>query len=130
MDRIDIHIEVPSVCYRELTEERAGEVSAKIKTRVDAARKIQNERFAGTSTRSNSGMKPKQLKFHCKLDADGHRLMEMVVDRLGFSARAYTRILKVARTIADLEGDTNIRSKHLSEAVQYRGLDRSIDAAS
>ena len=130
LDRIDIHIEVPSICYRELSNDRAGEPSVNIKKRVDAAREIQNQRFLKTPVRANAGMRPSQIKTHCKLDADGHRLMEMVVDRLGFSARAYTRILKVARTIADLDGQTTIRSRHLSEAVQYRGLDRSMDIAS
>jgi magnesium chelatase family protein len=129
LDRIDIHIEVPAIRYRELTADRRGERSAKIRERVDRVRDIQLQRFGKTRTRSNAGMTPAQVRRHCGIDADGHRLMEMVIDRLGFSARAHSRILKVARTIADLDRSEVIRAPHLSEAVQYRTLDRNQSTA-
>ncbi|WP_246559174.1 ATP-binding protein [Citrifermentans pelophilum] len=124
MDRIDIHIEVPAVKYRELAEQSEGESSAVIAKRVEAARGIQLERFKGTKVHFNAHMNPRQIRKFCEPDAAGHRLLEMVTERLGFSARAYTRILKVARTIADLEGSEYVREQHLAEAIQYRSLDR------
>ncbi|AJY70207.1 ATP-dependent protease [Geobacter sulfurreducens] len=124
MDRIDIHIEVPAVKYRELAEQSEGESSAVIAKRVEAARGIQLERFKGTKVHCNAHMNPRQIRKFCEPDAAGHRLLEMVTERLGFSARAYTRILKVARTIADLEGSEYVREQHLAEAIQYRSLDR------
>ena len=126
LDRIDIHLEVPAVRYKELADTRNGEASKNIRSRVQTAREMQTKRFAGTKTYSNAQMTNRQLREFCQLDPDGHRLMEMVIDRLGFSARAYARILKVARTIADLDGQKHIRSNHLSEAVQYRTLDRKV----
>ncbi|ABK97788.1 Mg chelatase-related protein [Pelobacter propionicus DSM 2379] len=124
MDRIDIHIEVPAVKYRELAEQSEGESSAVIAKRVEAARGIQLERFKGTKVHCNAHMNPRQIRKFCEPDAAGHRLLEMVTERLGFSARAYTRILKVARTIADLEYSESVREQHLAEAIQYRSLDR------
>lgn len=124
MDRIDIHIEVPAVKYREMAEQSEGESSAVIAKRVEAARSIQLERFKGTKVHCNAQMNPRQIRKFCEPDAAGHRLLEMVTERLGFSARAYTRILKVARTIADLEGIESIKEQHLAEAIQYRSLDR------
>ncbi|MBW2561287.1 MAG: ATP-binding protein, partial [Deltaproteobacteria bacterium] len=123
LDRIDIHIEVPSVRYKELAGREGGETSETIKGRVNGARDIQKERFRGAAA-CNAGMSNKQIKRHCILDEESRRLIEMAVDRLGLSARAYTRILKVARTIADLEGESEIRHPHVSEAIQYRTLDR------
>jgi magnesium chelatase family protein len=123
LDRIDIHIEVPSVRYRELTGQSGGETSETIKRRVNRARDIQKGRFRGASL-CNAGMSNRQIKSCCVLDEESRRLVEMAVDRLGLSARAYTRILKVARTIADLEGEESIRPSHVSEAIQYRTLDR------
>ena len=123
LDRIDIHIEVPSVRYRELTGQSDGETSETIKRRVNRARDIQKGRFRGALL-CNAGMSNRQIKSCCVLDEESRRLVEMAVDRLGLSARAYTRILKVARTIADLEGEESIRPSHVSEAIQYRTLDR------
>jgi magnesium chelatase family protein len=124
LDRIDIHIEVPAVRYRELADRAEGESSSVIAERVEKAREVQQERFRGTRVHSNAQMTPRQIRKFCEPDAAGHRLLELVTERLGFSARAYTRILKVARTIADLEGSENIREQHLAEAIQYRSLDR------
>jgi magnesium chelatase family protein len=124
MDRIDIHIEVPAVKYRDLADRTDGETSAAIAARVENSRLIQRERFKGTKVHSNAQMTPRLIRKHCELDNAGNRLLELVTDRLGLSARSYNRILKVARTIADLEGSENTREQHLSEAVQYRSLDR------
>jgi magnesium chelatase family protein len=124
LDRIDIHIEVPPVPYRDLTAREAGESSAAIKARIEEARRIQKERFNGDQTRFNASMSEAQVRSFCALDADSRQLIEMAVDRLGMSARAHTRILKVARTIADLEGNPAIGSSHVAEAIQYRSLDR------
>ena len=124
LDRIDLHIEVPRILHRELSDPVDSESSASIRDRVDAARDIQRQRFAGTATVSNAHMTTRQMRRHCKLDSDGQQLMEMVTDRLGYSARTYTRILKVARTIADLAGEEQIGQPHLAEAIQYRSLDR------
>ncbi|MBI3752960.1 MAG: YifB family Mg chelatase-like AAA ATPase [Deltaproteobacteria bacterium] len=129
-DRIDIHCEAPAVRFRELSGDANGESSKDIKTRVDRARKIQTERFADHSKRegkriySNSQMGGRHIKKFCEIDDEGKRLLETAIDRLGLSARAYTRILKVARTIADMESEKRVKSHHLSEAIQYRSLDR------
>jgi magnesium chelatase family protein len=125
LDRIDIHIEVPAVKYKELTDKNAGEPSAAIRERVNAARKIQLERFAGASFYSNAQMDARELRAHCQVDNAAERLLELAINRLGLSARAYTRILKVARTIADLDGGEPIQAHHVSEAIQYRSLDRA-----
>ena len=124
LDRIDIHIEVPAVRYRELSDRAEGESSAEIGGRVEKARGIQQERFRGTRVNCNAQMGSRQIRKFCEPDNAGHRLLEMVTDKLGLSARAYTRILKVARTIADLEGGEHVREQHLAEAIQYRSLDR------
>jgi len=126
MDRIDIHIEVPSVRYRDLTGRETGESSAAIKARIEQARAIQKNRFAEDKTLFNARMNDRQIRAACPLDEESRQLIEMAVDRLGLSARAYTRILKVARTIADLDGGGPIRSSHVAEAIQYRSLDRRI----
>ena len=132
MDRIDIHCDVPAVRFKELSSDTKGESSKDIKARVDIARKIQTERFAGYPKHegrklySNSQMAGRHIKKFCGIGDDGKRLLEMAVDKLGLSARAYTRILKVARTIADMEGEERIKSHHLSEAIQYRSLDRGM----
>lgn len=131
MDRIDIQIEVPRVRYQDLADERRGESSAEIRGRVERARQAQQKRFgvSGTNTgprvACNARMSSAQREHHCALDSEGHRLLEMVVDRMGLSGRAFDRILKVARTIADLEGSDRIAVAHLSEAIQYRSLDRN-----
>ena len=126
MDRIDIHIEVPSVKYRDLTGKSAGESSAEIKERVDRARRMQEGRFNSQHIRFNARMSDKQIKIHCIIDDDSQKLIEMAIDKLGLSARAYTKILKIARTIADLEEEETIRSSHIAEAIQYRSLDRKM----
>jgi len=123
LDRIDIHIEVPSIRYKDLSRESGGEISETIKKRVNRARNIQKDRFK-SGILCNARMSSRQIKEHCVLDGDSKRLIEMAVDRLGLSARAYTKILKVARTIADLEDEKDIRQSHISEAIQYRTLDR------
>lgn len=124
MDRIDLHIEVPAVKYRDLADRTDGENSAAIASRVEEAREIQRERYKPSKIHANAQMSPRLIRKHCELDAAGSRLLEMVTDRLGLSARSYTRLLKVARTIADLERSDSVREQHLSEAIQYRSLDR------
>lgn len=124
LDRIDIHIEVPSVPYRELSTEYSGEKSEIIRERVMRAREIQIMRFKGERVFCNGQMKTRHIKKFCKLTEDARGLLDTAMHRLGLSARAYTRILKVARTIADLEGIENIQGSHISEAIQYRTLDR------
>jgi magnesium chelatase family protein len=124
LDRIDLHIEVPRISHRELSTDDEAENSESIRARVERARQVQRERFAGSNTLCNAAMKPRQLRKFCALNEAGQQLMEMVTDRLGFSARTYTRLLKVARTIADLEGCEQIQQSHLAEAIQYRSLDR------
>src|SRR5271166_1361199 len=124
LDRIDIHIEVPAVEYKELTAQRAAEPSSAIRERVDRARKLQLERFAGKQIFCNAQMGERESNAHCQVDSGGARLLEVATNRLGLSARAYTRILKVARTIADLDGGGPIAVHHISEAIQYRSLDR------
>jgi magnesium chelatase family protein len=128
MDRIDIHIEVPAVKYRDLASRDAGEPSREIKKRVDGARKTQLERFKGMKIYSNAQMTNRHIKKFCQINETSQKLLETAIDTFGLSARAYTRILKVARTIADLEGHEDIQSSHLSEAIQYRTLDRNLIA--
>ena len=126
LDRIDIHIEVPAVRYRDLADRSETENSEAISRRVERSRDIQNDRFTGTKIHSNAQMTSRHLRKYCELDTAGNRMLELVTDRLGLSARSFTRILKVARTIADLEGSEHIREQHLSEAIQYRSLDRKV----
>ena len=126
LDRIDIHIEVPAVKYKELREGNAAEPSASVRERVIAARAIQLERFKGErKIYANSQMPPKLLRKHCEISAEGEKLLESAIQKLGLSARAHDRILKVARTIADLDSASAIEPRHLSEAIQYRTLDRT-----
>lgn len=126
LDRIDLHVEVDEVKYDELASYSTAESSADVKKRVNAARAVQIARFAGTNIHSNSEMTGEMIKKHCVPDAAGERILSGAFDKLGLSARAYTRILKVARTIADIEGEANILSKHIAEAVMYRSLDRAV----
>jgi magnesium chelatase family protein len=128
MDRIDIHIEVPAVKYRDLANRDAGEPSREIKKRVDEARRIQLDRFKGMKIYSNAQMNNRHIKKFCQINETSQKLLETAIDTFGLSARAYTRILKVARTIADLEGQEDIQPSHLSEAIQYRTLDRNLIA--
>lgn len=126
LDRIDLHIEVPAVKYKELSSKAVGESSQQIRERVIAAREIQMKRFAGRKGMyCNADMQSKDIQNYCKLDTAGEELLKLAITKLGLSARAYDRILKVARTIADLVQKSDIRSEHLSEAVQYRSLDRN-----
>jgi magnesium chelatase family protein len=125
LDRMDIQIEVPRVSYEELAGEGEGEVSLRIKTRVENARAIQRERL-GQKNLANSEMNPRQVRLFCKLDAQGKELLHKAYKQLGLSARAHDRILKVARTIADLSGEKYILTEHLAEAIQYRALDRGM----
>ncbi len=124
LDRIDIHIEVPAVKYRDLADRGDAESSAAIAARVEQSRTIQAERFKGTKIHCNSQMTPRFIKKYCELDANGNRMLELVTDKLGLSARTYTRILKVSRTIADLDRSEHISEQHIAEAIQYRSLDR------
>lgn len=126
LDRIDIHIEVPAVPYKELSTDLSGESSGAIRERVETARNRQLERFRADRIYSNEQMKTRHIRKYCKLSDDAHALLDTAMQRLGLSARAYTRILKVSRTIADLEISENIHSHHVSEAIQYRTLDRGI----
>ncbi|MDR2201707.1 MAG: YifB family Mg chelatase-like AAA ATPase [Clostridiales bacterium] len=125
LDRIDLHIEVDGVTYGELADKSEAEPSAKIKERVNAARKIQQERFANRNITCNAGMNSKDLRDWCALDSRGEDALRRAFEKLGLSARAHSRILKVARTIADIAGEPDIGFEHLSEAISYRSLDRS-----
>ena len=125
MDRIDLHIEVNPVPYEELSADRSGETSAQVRERVVVARQRQVERFKATEgVHTNAQMTPKQIETHCDIDEAGKALMKKAMEKLNLSARSYTRILKVARTIADLAKSDNISNQHLAEAIQYRSLDR------
>lgn len=125
LDRIDIHIEVPAVKYKELRSPTSAESSAAVRTRVIAAVDRQRERFRGEKhTYSNAQMAPKMIRKYCGITGEGEKLLENAVSRLGLSARAHDRILKVARTVADLDASASLEPKHLSEAIQYRTLDR------
>lgn len=126
MDRFDIHIEVPAVKFREISSDEQAEKSNDIRERVTKARKIQQDRYRGDGIYANSQMKQRHIRKYCRIDDSCKRLMEHAMDRMGLSARAYSRILKVARTIADLEGAEHISSEHISEAIQYRNLDRRV----
>ena len=114
------------VHYDDLTAHGEAESSATVKQRVNAARAIQNVRFEGTCVHCNADMTSEMIKKYCVLDGDGERILQNAFDKLGLSARAYTRILKVARTIADLGGADKISAKHVAEAVMYRTLDKAV----
>ena len=130
LDRIDLHVEVPPVPFRELAGEQAGEGSAAVRERVVRARDVQRERLAVTpvavapTVHANGQMSPAEIRRHCRASSQVARLLQQAVDRLRLSARAYHRILKVARTLADLEGSECIRLPHAAEAIQYRVMDR------
>jgi len=126
LDRIDIHLEVAPVDYRELAGGGEGEDSAEIRRRAVAARAIQGERFRSAGIHSNAGMTPKHLKKHCRLSSPARELLERAMEELGLSARAWDRILKVSRTIADLAGEEELAPHHVSEAIGYRVLDRKL----
>ena len=124
LDRIDIHVEVPAVAYKDLAGIPCGETSAAVRARVAAAREIQHRRFARSKVACNAQMSGRMVRRHCRVDDASALLLEAAVDRLGLSARAYNRVLKIARTIADLAGAADIGAGHVSEAIQYRSLDR------
>ena len=128
LDRIDLHLEVASIPYDSLASKAAGETSAEIRGRIEAARSRQHVRFTAARSRitCNARMSPKLIKAHCALDEQGEGLIRMAMGELNLSARAYDRILKVARTIADLDSSEAIAGEHLGEAIQYRSLDRSL----
>ena len=120
LDRIDIHIEVPRVEYEKLSDDRLGEPSAAIRGRVEGARERQRERFGDTGLLANADMGPAEVREHCPVDEVGASLLRAAMQQLHMSARAYHRILKLARTIADLAGSERIETAHLAEAIQYR----------
>ena len=120
LDRIDLHVEVPAIKYEHLADQNPAESSAAIRARVIAARAVQQRR----SGKPNARLTPRQIKVHCRLDAEGTEMLKMATSELNLSARAYDRVLKVARTAADLDGSEHIQAQHLAEAVQYRTLDR------
>jgi magnesium chelatase family protein len=124
LDRIDIHIELPTVKYKELIDIRDAESSAAIKQRVEKARAIQRERFRDEGIFHNAQMNTKLTKKYCVLGDEAKELLRLAMTELGLSARAYDKILKISRTIADLAGCGLILTEHISEAIQYRGLDR------
>ena len=127
LDRIDIHIDVPAVKFRDLTGDAPPETddSATIRQRVIAARERQRDRLTTEKIFSNAEMTPRMIRRYCRIDSDSEQMLERAMTRLGLSARAYDRILKVSRTIADLEGCEDIRASHVAEAVGYRSLDRT-----
>jgi magnesium chelatase family protein len=128
LDRIDIHIDVPAVNYKEMRSGSEPESSAKIRERVMRAREIQLRRFSACSRDKlycNAQMGPRHIRAYCELSADCERLLERAMSQQGLTARAHDRILKVARTIADLEGAAALEPKHIAEAIQYRTLDRT-----
>lgn len=124
LDRLDIHIEVPQVDFQKLSAEEKGETSAEIKKRVNKARAIQNKRFQGTNITCNAKMTPAMTRSVCTLNEASKKMLERCFETMGLSARAYDKILRIARTIADLDESENIELAHLTEAVQYRSLDR------
>ena len=127
LDRIDLHCEVPLVDFRELSSSHgSGEKSEAIRQRVVAARGIQHERFAKSSNTTNAAMSSRQVRQHCQLDVEASGYLEHAMEEMNFSARAHDRILKVARTLADLAGAPDIRPNDILEAIQYRSLDRKL----
>jgi magnesium chelatase family protein len=125
LDRIDLHIEVTPVSFDELSDKRLTESSNSIRERVSNARLKQQDRFQGSpDIHANAHMGKQELNKHCHIEKEGRDMLKIAMDRLGLSARAYDRILKVSRTIADLDKSDNIKTQHLAEAIQYRSLDR------
>lgn len=125
LDRIDIHIEVPPVPFRELSDDTPGTSSAKMRESVVRARQWQQKRFLEVKTRVNGKMKPPEVRIFCKLSQDAEELLRVAMEEMGLSARAHDKILRIGRTIADLADSEEIRAEHLSEAINYRTLDRN-----
>ncbi len=126
LDRIDLHLEVPAVPFQELSASADGTSSATMREQVARAREVQRDRFGKDNHRVNSRMTTRQLRKHCALVPEGRQLLQTAMDELGLSARAHDRILRVARTIADLEGSEAIQQPHVIEAIGYRSLDRKL----
>ena len=126
LDRIDIHLEVPSLRYKELSSKSRGESSADIKERVNKARKMQEDRYKGLNIFCNAHLSSKNIEQFCRIDKEGSELLKLAILELGLSARGYDKVLKIARTIADLAGTEMISAEHISEAINYRSLDRNL----
>ncbi len=126
LDRIDLHIDVPALKWKEISDTEPSEPSAAIRERISKAREIQQKRFAGEGLYCNAQMATAQLRKYCVLDEPSQSLLKNAMEKFGLSARAYDRILKVARTIADLDGEESIKPAYIAEAIQYRNLDRSV----
>ena len=124
LDRIDIHLEVPEVNYKEISSERSGESSEVIRERVKAIREVQKDRFKDEIFKYNSEIPEKKLKKYCALDANSEKILELAFRKYGMSARTYNKILKIARTIADMDGCENIKEDHVLESIQYRTMDK------
>ena len=124
LDRIDIQLEVPARRYQDLASKDARELSRIIRQQVNAARAIQLKRFEKTKNHANAQMGARDIRRHCSVNDDAEKLIEMAINQIGLSARAYSRVLKVARTIADLAGSETIQPPHIAEAIQHRSLDR------
>ena len=129
LDRIDLHVEVGRLRQEELMSYQEGEGSAEIRKRVEQAWRVQARRYAGSGIACNARMQPRQMKEFCRAGGPTRELLRRAIAQLNLSGRAYDRILKVARTIADLEGTESIESRHLAEAIHYRSLDRSFGRA-
>jgi magnesium chelatase family protein len=126
LDRIDLHIEVPSLKWKEISSNQPAESSSDIRERICKARKIQQNRFEGEGIHCNSQMTTSHLRKFCSLNESSQSLLKSAMEKFGLSARAYDRILKVARTIADLDGEESLQPAYIAEAIQYRNLDRSV----
>lgn len=126
MDRIDLHVEAPALSIQDLRTEKPGETSQVLRTRIQAARDRQHTRLRGSRATANARMAHAQIRSHCAIDSTLGDILQKAMEELHLSARAYDRILKVSRTIADLAGSERIEANHLLEAIQYRSLDRNV----
>jgi len=124
LDRIDLHVELPALPPADVQGLASGEASETIRARVDVARQRQRDRFRASAIRVNAAMSPRQVRRFCRVSAEAERLLAAAMTQLGLSARGHDRVLKVARSIADLAGSEGVTAEHCAEAIQYRGLDR------